>query len=865
MREISKQFNFREREDEIYKLWERSGFFNPDNLALPKKAKKFSLVLPPPNVTGYLHIGHAVMLAIEDIMVRYHRMKGDRTLWLPGTDHAAIATQEKVERMLYEKEKKTRHDLGRKNFLKLVDEFAHESHDNIVRQIKKMGSSVDWSREAFTLDEKRSLAVRTAFKKMYDTGIIYRGHRIVNWDPRLKTTVSDDEMERKAEKTTFYYLQYGPFVIGTARPETKFGDKYVVVHPKDKRYTKYKHGQKIELEWINGLVTATVIKDEAIDMEFGTGAMTITPWHDATDFEIAERHNLEKEQIIDFDGKLLPIAGEFAGMEAIEARENIVSKLEEKGLMVKKDENYVHDIAVNSRGGGVIEPQIKEQWFVDVNKKFKQKGKVVTLKKLMRSAVESGRIEIIPKRFEKIYFHWIDNLRDWCVSRQIWYGHRIPVWYKGKEIYCDVNPPREEGWQQDPDTLDTWFSSGLWTFSTLGWPEKTKDLKTYHPTTVLETGYDILFFWVARMILMSTYLLGEIPFEKVYLHGLVRDEKGRKMSKSLGNVIDPLDVAEKFGTDAVRLALVIGTTPGNDIRMSEEKIASFRNFVTKLWNIFRYSVTANADFKLVGEISKKDLKTLSDRWIVSRLHVLIKEMTEDLENYRFSLAGEKLYNFSWNEFADWYVEISKIEKNAKTLGYVFDKILKLSHPFTPFVTEEIYRTLEGNKGMLMAGKWPKTQKELIDKKAESSFNGLKDLIVKIRNVRANYHITPAKTIEAYSEKTVAEKEIIEKLGRVKITTGKIKGRTVKVSSRMQSLNLDIAKLIDAGKELEAIKKERKNLENLIVKNEAVLENKSFLEGAPAEVVKATRARLSEYKEKLKTQKELEKNLRSLTR
>jgi valyl-tRNA synthetase len=750
-KEIQKTYESQEVEDKIYETWEKSGYFNPDkcigNDTASEKSPHFSIVLPPPNVTGDLHIGHAIMLAIQDILIRFHRMKGERTLWLPGTDHAAIATQEKVERILYEKEGKTRHDLGREEFLKIVEKFAEDSRNTIISQIKKMGSSVDWSREAYTLDQERNLAVNTAFKKMYDDRIIYRGHRIVNWDPKLKTTVSDDELERKEEKTTLYYLKYGPFVIATARPETKFGDKYVVMHPKDKRYDNYKNGQKVELEWINGPVMATIIKDECIDMKFGTGVMTITPWHDSTDFQIAERHKLDKEQIIDLDGNLLSIAGEFEGKNISEARNDIVAKMESKGLIVKKDNDYIHEIAINSRGKGIIEPQIMEQWFVGVNKEFSQKGKKTTLKKLMQEAVKSGKIEIIPNHFEKTYFHWIDNLRDWCISRQIWYGHRIPVWYKGNKVYCDINSPSEEGWTQDPDTLDTWFSSGLWTFSTLGWPQNSEDLKDYHPTSVMETGYDILFFWVARMILMSGYLLNDIPFKKVYLHGLIRDEKGRKMSKSLGNAIDPTSVSQKYGTDAVRLSLVIGNSPGNDLRLNEEKITGFRNFANKIWNISRY-VLMSIPENIEKEIKKENL-SLFDKWIIGKFSNLIADVSDDLDNFRFSQAGEKLREFTWNKFADWYLEISKFEKTLekeKILIMILKDLLKLWHPFMPFVTEHIWSNVLEEKNLLMIEKWPESnyskffgviQSDI--EKAEMIIN----LISKAREIRTSAKVKPA--------------------------------------------------------------------------------------------------------------------------
>ncbi|PIT92002.1 MAG: valine--tRNA ligase [Candidatus Harrisonbacteria bacterium CG10_big_fil_rev_8_21_14_0_10_42_17] len=736
MSELPKRYEISEVEERIYKRWEQSGYFNPDTLP-EKRTEPYAIILPPPNVTGILHIGHAAMIAIEDVLIRFNRMRGKKTLWIPGTDHAAIATQEKVERELYKKEKKTRHDLGREAFLKKVDHFAQESHDAIVGQMKRLGASLDWSREAFTLDETRTRAVKTAFKQMYDAGLIYRGERIVNWDPKLQTTVSDDEVEWIEQTTPFYYLKYGPFIIGTARPETKFGDKYVVMHPNDKSYAKYKHGEKLELEWINGPITATIIKDEAVDPEFGTGVMTITPWHDATDFDIAERHNLEKEQIIDLKGKLLPIAKEYAGEHIKKARVSIIKKLQEKGLVEKIDESYINRIATNSRGGGVIEPQIMRQWFVSINTPFKLKnsklenipsGTETTLKKLMQTVVQSGQIKILPERFEKTYFHWIDNLRDWCISRQIWYGHRIPVYYcvacgakattmsegemkKCEEPIVEIKTPEtcphcEGKIEQDPDTLDTWFSSGLWTFSTLGWPNETEDLKTFHPTDVLETGYDILFFWIARMILMTGFLLEDIPFQTVYLHGLVRDEKGKKMSKSLGNTIDPLEMANKYGADATRLSLIIGAAPGNDVKLSEDKIKGYRNFATKIWNIARF----------IQMNEQKRNKTLikEDERYRKEFEAIKKTVTEAIEKYRFHDAAETLYHYIWHEFADNIIENGKPRLNGddeddKNAAYtmlisIFEDALKILHPFMPFVTEEIFETLHKDK-MLMIEPW----------------------------------------------------------------------------------------------------------------------------------------------------------------
>ena len=717
---FTKPYNPQATEGRLYKAWEESGLFNPDECIKQGVAKAdaetFSIVLPPPNVTGRLHMGHALMLAIQDVIVRYHRMRGDRTLWLPGTDHAAIATQSVVERELKKSENKSRHDLGREELIKRIEAYALASHDTIVNQVKVMGASLDWSREAYTLDEARSRAVRAVFKRMYEAGLIYRGSRIVNWDPRGQTTISDDEVVYKEEPATLYYLKYGPFTIATARPETKFGDKHVVVHPEDPRYAQFMGGQQFELEWINGPITATVIKDSIIDPSFGTGAMTITPAHDATDFGIAERHGLPKEQVIDEFGKLLPIAGEFAGMKIVEARGKIVEKLRTKGLVVK-EEPYLHNIATAERSGGIIEPQIKLQWFVSVTTPVPGRGGK-TLKELMLEPVAGGQITFVPDHFVKTYYHWIEHLRDWCISRQIWYGHRIPVWYRGEEIAVGIEPA-EAGWEQDEDTLDTWFSSGLWTFSTLGWPEATDDLATYHPTSLLETGYDILFFWVARMILMTEFTLGTIPFKTVYLHGLVRDAQGRKMSKSLGNNMDPLDVAAKFGADATRMALIVGNAPGADSRMSEDKIKGYKHFSNKLWNVSRFVLENIAPYS--AEASQGTALHPNDQAHLDALEALTKDVTEDIENYRIYLAAEKLYHYVWHELADKILEESKSILNgtdeaarasrAHLLLLLLDRSLRLLHPFMPFITEEIYQSLPNSLAtkdtpFLMVARWP---------------------------------------------------------------------------------------------------------------------------------------------------------------
>ncbi|HSW47778.1 MAG TPA: valine--tRNA ligase, partial [Candidatus Saccharimonadales bacterium] len=690
---MDKAYDAKEVEEKLYNNWEQKGYFKPE---INPTGKPFSIVLPPPNVTGTLHIGHAFEGTLQDIVIRYQRMKGNKTVWVPGTDHAPIATQSKFETDLFKKIKKSRHDYSRSEFVDMIQKFALENQAIIINQLRKLGLSLDWDRLAFTFDEKREKSVRTAFKQMYDTGLIYQGSRIVNWDPKMQTTVSDDEIEYVSKEDPFYYFKYGPFVIGTVRPETKFGDKYVVMHPKDKRYKDYAHGQKIDLEWINGPISATVIKDEAADMEKGSGVMTITPAHSAIDFEIAQRHGLDTEQVIDDRGILLPIAGEFAGEHIKKARPMIVEKLKEKGLLDKIDENYEHNVATNYRGGGIIEPQIKKQWFIAVNKEFIIKnskipgiksGSKITLKKIMQKAVNSGAIKIEPKRFEKIYFHWIDNLRDWCISRQIIYGHQIPVWYKDSETYVGIDAPTGAGWKQESDTLDTWFSSGLWSFSPFGWPDKTPELADFYPNSIMMPGYEILFFWVARMILMSGFLLGEIPFKRVYLHGIVRDREGRKFSKSLNNGVNPLEMIEKYGTDALRMALVFGAASGNDVMFDEQKVQGMKHFANKLWNIGRFVEMNSPDFSssersesrsnvipakagihgsriksgMTNSVTdfeelKKIAKHEIDKKWVKKVEDLTKETTKYLDDYKFNLAAERLYEFIWHEFADIYIE-----------------------------------------------------------------------------------------------------------------------------------------------------------------------------------------------------------------
>ena len=717
-----KPYNFQETEPKIYKIWEESGFFNPDNL--PERHKeKYSIVMPPPNVTGILHMGHALMITLEDVMIRYQRMRGKKTLWLPGTDHAAIATQSKVEKIIKKEEDKSRYDLGREELLKRIDIYAKQSHDTIISQIKTFGASCDWSREAFTLDEKRNLAVRTVFKKMYDDGLIYRGYRIVNWDPKGQTTISDDEIvyeERDAKFYTFKYSKDFPISISTTRPETKVGDTAVAVHPEDERYQKY-IGKEYDAVFCGVPIHIKIIADKEVDKEFGTGALGVTPAHSAIDWEMGQKNNLRVIPVIDEKARMIVGDERILGKKTTEAREIIVEWLKSEGLL-EKEESVKQNVSTAERTAGIIEPLPKLQWFVAVNKPFKIKyseiegiesGQETTLKEIMRNVVQNGQTKILPDYFSKTYFHWIDKLGDWCISRQIWYGHRIPVWYKGEEIYCEEEAPKESDWTQDEDTLDTWFSSALWTFSTLGWPEQTKDLAFYHPTDVLETGYEILFFWVARMILMTGYNLGTIPFHTIYLHGTVRDAKGRKMSKTLGNGIDPIDISQKFGADAGRMALIIGNTPGTDMNISEDKIKGYKNFANKVWNITRFILESTKDTKYSESF---DQYSDADKKLTEEKNSLLLDITKDMEDYRFYMAADKIYQYTWKNFADVTLEESKkiftegtdIEKESRKqfLLKTLKDILIGLHPFMPFITEEIWQSLFDSKNLIMIEKWP---------------------------------------------------------------------------------------------------------------------------------------------------------------
>ena len=712
---LLKPYNPKETEERIYKLWEDSGFFNPDNLPGERK-ENFTVILPPPNATGTLHLGHALEYSLQDAVIRFKRMQGKKTLWVPGTDHAAIATNTKVEKILIKETGQNRHDLGREAFVKKVEDFVAISRSTMQKQIRKVGASLDWSREAFTMDDKRNLGVRTAFKRMYDAGLIYKGYKVINWDPKGQTVISDDEIvyeERKSKLYTFKYSHDFPISISTTRPETKVGDVAVAVNPTDERYTQY-IGKEYDTVFCGVPIHIKIIADEAVEKDFGTGALGVTPAHSQIDAEIAERHKLPMTQVINEYAKMM-IGGEnLLGKKVTEARVIIVEWLKSENLL-EKEEDVNQNIGTAESTGAVIEPLPKLQRFVDVNKKIKERDNK-TLKELMLEPIQSKDINVMPERFERVYFNWVGNLRDWCISRQLWYGHRIPVWYKGDQIYCDVNPPKENDWTQDEDTLDTWFSSALWTFSTLGWPdEKSLDLQTYHPTDFMNPGYEIIFFWVARMILMSQFLLGEIPFKTVYLHGMLRDAKGQKFSKSLDNGIDPVEVINQYGTDAIRMSVIVGIGPGNDGNFDLQKVKGYSKFANKIWNATRFVLENTKDLDLSKEINYDEEDSKSNE----ELENLITEITKEMEEYKFYIVAEKLYHYFWHTFADIIIERSKIkiinaekyntntDSTKKLIFTQLTTLLKLLHPFMPFVTEEIWSILPINdKKLLMVEKWP---------------------------------------------------------------------------------------------------------------------------------------------------------------
>ena len=702
-----------EHEAKIYKMWEESGYFNPDKLPSNKdgeRSEPFTIVMPPPNANASLHAGHALFVTIEDIMIRFERMRGKKTLWLPGSDHAGFETQAVYEKHL-QKEGRSRFDMTNEELRSEIWNFVQTNKASMEDQVRSLGASCDWSRQLFTLDDRVIKIVHNTFKKLEEDKLLYRGARTVSWCPKHQTSFSNLEVEYEERKDPFYYFQYGPFVIGTSRPETKFGDKYVVMHPDDKRYTQYKHGDTFELEWINGPITATVIKDEAGDPEMGSGVMTITPWHSDIDFAIAKRHNLDYEQIIDWRGKLLPIAGEFAGMNIKEARAKIVEKLDAKGLLVKTEEDYEHSVPCCYKCNREIEPQVKEQWFVHMK----------PLAEKTLEALDNKRFEFVTNRDERVFRHWLENIEDWPIARQIAWGIPIPakictecghgmVDLDDSITKCNKCDGKVE---PDSDTFDTWFSSGQWPLATTGYPDS-DDFKNYYPTSVMETGKDIIFFWVARMIMLGLYRTNEVPFKKIYLHGMIRDKKGLKMSKSKGNVIAPSEIQEKYGTDALRMALMVNNTPGSDMNLDPDKVNAYKKFANKLWNITRFVLDNTDDYEPVVEHTQADIDFENEH-----LFPAIKEITEHMDKDRFDLASEKIYHFVWDHFASTVIEESKAllaeggsvrASRQRLLHHYLMTSLKMLHPYMPFVTETIWQELPEKLkdcDMLMVANWPK--------------------------------------------------------------------------------------------------------------------------------------------------------------
>ncbi|MDD3285307.1 MAG: valine--tRNA ligase [Patescibacteria group bacterium] len=863
--ELAKTYEPALFEDDIYHLWEDSGFFNPDNLDLPANAPSYTIVLPPPNITAKLHLGHSAMLAIEDLMVRYRRQNSYRTLWLPGTDHAAIATQNMVEKKIFSETGKTRHDLGREAFLEEVNKFVAETQATILRQTRKMGASLDWSRLAFTLDEPRQQAVQRMFLDMYKEGVIYRGERIVNWCPRCHSTLADDEVEYKEQKAFLYTFKYSPdfpIAISTTRPETKLGDTAVAVNPKDERYRQY-IGQEYQLDFCGQALKIKIIADYNVEMDFGTGALGVTPAHSAVDWQMAEAQSLPKIKVIDEDGLIREGFGKFSGLSAIDAREKVVASLRNQGLMIGEEE-IVNNLSCCYRCDSPIEPLPSKQWFIAVDKPLSRlNGK--SLKTAAIAAASGGEITFLPERFNKRYLDWMENLHDWCISRQIWFGHSIPAWYRDEEIYVGEEAPNGEGWIKDGDTLDTWFSSGMWTFSTLGWPDnfkngvKSGDLARFHPTQVLETGYEILTLWVSRMVMMSFFALGEKPFSQVYLHGTILDKAGKKMSKSKGNGVDPLEVIAKYGADAVRLSLLMGATPGNDSRYSEEKIEAKRNFINKLWNISRFILSDLDDRFLSAPLDVlPEAKTLADSWILNELFSARSIVDSALSESNFSIAAEALYDFTWNKLADWYLEAAKVEKGKEEiLVFVLKNLLIMWHPFIPYVTEAIWQSF--NEGLLMVEQWP-SWPEKIEGAADEPGNDFKvvqEIIVAIRNARSENKVEPARKLQALafgpkSELLLAQASLIKGLRTGIESLLKTDAPPTEAAIKVVLGDTDIYLLgaVDPEKEKARLQKEAENLLGLIGSLKSRLENQEFIGRAPANIVQAEKDKLERYETEL---------------
>ncbi|MCM1161773.1 MAG: valine--tRNA ligase [Roseburia sp.] len=867
-KELAKNYDPHGLEDRIYQKWLEKKYFHAE---VDYNKKPFTIVIPPPNITGQLHMGHALDNTMQDILIRFKRMQGYNALWQPGTDHASIATEVKIIEKLKE-EGINKEDLGREGFLKRAWDWKKEYGGRIIEQLKKMGSSCDWDRERFTMDEGCSEAVEEVFVKMHEKGWIYKGSRIINWCPVCNTSISDAEVEYEEQAGHFWHIKYpiagtdDYLIFATTRPETMLGDTAVAVHPDDDRY-KHLIGKTVTVPLVNREIP--VVADSYVDMEFGTGVVKITPAHDPNDFEVGKRHNLPEINILNDDATINENGGQYEGLDRYEARKVILADLEKLGLLVKI-EDHVHNVGTHDRCKTTIEPMIKKQWFVKMDELIKPAVE----------AVKSKDIRLVPERMEKTYFNWTDNIRDWCISRQLWWGHRIPAYYcdncgetvvsKGMPAACPKCGAAH--FTQDPDTLDTWFSSALWPFSTLGWPEQTEDLKYFYPTDVLVTGYDIIFFWVIRMIFSGLEQMGEKPFKTVLFHGLVRDSQGRKMSKSLGNGIDPLEVIDKYGADALRLTLITGNAPGNDMRFYYERVEASRNFANKIWNASRF-IMMNMDGKEVTELSAANLEP-ADKWIISKLNNLIKEVTDNMENYELGIAVQKVYDFIWDEFCDWYIEMVKPRlynsddrksQNAAlaTLKAVLIDALKLLHPYMPFITEEIFCTLQSEEESIMISKWPEYTAEKNYTKEEKEIEVMKEAVRGIRNVRTGMNVPPSKKAQVFIVSKKQEVLDIFTAGKVFFAPlayasdvvmqedkAGIAEDAVSVVIPDAALYIPFAELVDIAQEVERLEKEEQKLHGEIKRAEGMLNNEKFTSKAPKEKVEEERKKLEKYTQML---------------
>ena len=869
-KELEKNYNPSEIEDRLYQKWLDKKYFHAE---VDRSKKPFTIVMPPPNITGKLHMGHALDNTMQDILIRFKRMQGYEALWVPGTDHASISTEVKVTNALKE-EGIDKHELGREGFLKRTWEWKKEYGGTITSQLRKIGSSCDWDRERFTMDEGCSKAVQTVFINLYNKGLIYKGSRIVNWCPVCNTSISDAEVEHEEQAGHFWHINYpvvgeeGRFVeIATTRPETLLGDSALAVNPKDDRY-KDLIGKQVQLPLTDR--TIPVIADEYVDMEFGTGVVKITPAHDPNDFEVGKRHNLPEINILNDDATINNLGGKYAGMDRYEARKAMVADLDALGLLVKV-EDHVHNVGTHDRCKTTVEPMIKQQWFVKMDE-------------LIKPAVEgvkNGDIELMPASMDKTYFNWTDNFRDWCISRQLWWGHRIPAYYctdcgemtVSAEKVCTCPKCGSTNVEQDPDTLDTWFSSALWPFSTLGWPEKTEELDYFYPTDVLVTGYDIIFFWVIRMIFSGYEHMGKKPFGKVLFHGLVRDSQGRKMSKSLGNGIDPLEVIEKYGADALRYTLITGNAPGNDMRFYWERVEASRNFANKVWNASRFIMMNDPDNKIKTTDEQPDNLTAADKWILSKMNHLIAEVTENMEKYELGIAVAKLNDFIWEEFCDWYIEMVKprlyndedTTKNAAiwTLKTVLIDALKLLHPYMPFITEEIFCNIQDDEESIMISSWPVYDEKFNFPDEEVAIQTIKEAVRNIRNVRAQMNVAPSRKAKVY---VVSEDALIRDIfenGRVFFATLAYASEVAVQSDKSgipddavsavipgAVLYIPFAELVDIDKEIERLKKEEGRLNGEIKRCEGMLGNEKFISKAPQAKIDEEKAKLEKYQQML---------------